>query len=269
MDGVRTCVALSLVFGAGCGGNALRLSQPAGGFTLTADDLSRLATRKIFFGHQSVGDNIMAGVKELMVSDPRLKLKILTSDAPHTIDGPALVESHIGSNGDPQSKADAFAAVLDKGMGRQGGIAFYKYCYVDIDAASDIPRLFESYRRGITGLKARYPALQIVHVTVPLTTVDSGAKAWVKSILGRTAARDVNRKRNEYNRLLLQNCATDPIFDLAAVESTYGNGSRSAFTHAGQQIFTLAPEYTTDGGHLNETGRLVAAEGLLRVLARL
>ena len=238
--------------------------------TPTAQDLSYVATQRIFFGHQSVGDDIVQGLKDVMARDPRLKLNIVNSADPQSVAGPAFIESHIGRNGDPQSKTDAFAAVLDKGMGREGGIAMYKYCYVDVDASTDVPRMFDNYRRGIDALKLKYPLLKIVHVTIPLTTVEPDAKAWVKGFLGRTTARDINRKRNEYNRLLVQTYGgRDPIFDLAEVESTHRDGSRSSFTYANQKIFTLAPEFTADGGHLNEAGRRAAAERLLHVLSQI
>ncbi len=245
----------------------MRPSSSANDNPLTAQDLAHLANLRIFFGHQSVGDDIVQGLKDVMASDPRLKLNIVNSADPQSVAGPAFIESHIGRNGDPPSKTQAFAAVVDRGMGREGGIAMFKYCYVDIDASTDIPRMFDNYRRGIDALKLKHPSLRIVHITVPLTTVEPGAKAWVKGILGRTTAREINRKRNEYNRLLVQTYGgTDPIFDLAEVESTHRDGSRSWFTFNNQKIFSLAPEFTVDGGHLNETGRRAAAQRLLRVL---
>ncbi|MCZ2076650.1 MAG: hypothetical protein LC130_16845, partial [Bryobacterales bacterium] len=113
-------------------------------------------------------------------------------------------------------------------------------------------------------------ALKFVHVTVPLTTVEPAAKAWIKSTLGKKTARAANLKRNRFNELLRKTYSgADPIFDLAEVESTYPDGSRSYFMHQENKIYTLVPEYTTDGGHLNRLGRRTAAERLLRVLAEM
>jgi len=36
-----------------------------------------------------------------------------------------------------------------------------------------------------------------------------------------------------------------------------------------QKVFIMLPQYTTDGGHLNEEGRKIVAEQLLIVLAEL
>ena len=237
---------------------------------LSDQQIARLEERKIFFGHQSVGDNILQGIRDLIADDPRLKLKIVNSSDPESVPGPALVESHIGENGNPQSKDEVLATILSKGMGKQGGIAMYKYCFVDIDASTDVRQMFYHYRSGIDALKLKYPSLKIVHITVPLMTVEPAMKAWIKSLLGRPTARDADAKRNAFNDLLRQTyTGIDPIFDLAEVESTHADGSRSFFLLGNEKIYTLAPEFTTDGGHLNERGRRVAAERLLLVLAGL
>ena len=154
-------------------------------------------------------------------------------------------------------------------MGSQGGVALYKYCFVDIGPDTDVQQLFENYRNEIADLTAKYPALVIVPVTDPLTTDDAGLRTWVKTMIGRPTSRDVNLKRNQFNTLLRKNYEGKPIFDLALVESTLSDGSRSYAVSGGQTIYTLAPEYTTDGGHLNEAGRQAAARQLLEVLAGL
>jgi hypothetical protein len=53
------------------------------------------------------------------------------------------------------------------------------------------------------------------------------------------------------------------------VESTYPDGRRETCAHKGKTCYSLVPEYTYDGGHLNETGRKKAAEQLLILLAKL
>ena len=229
-----------------------------------------LAAKKIYFGHQSVGGNIIQGITELMAEDPRIQLRIVDATDPASVQGPALVQSHIGRNGDPRSKNDAFAAVLDRGMGRQGGIAMYKYCYLDIEASTDVQQMFDEYRTGITALRAKYPALTIVHITAPLTTVETPLKLLVKQVLGRPTGRDLNAKRNQFNDLLRQEYGrTSPVFDLARVESTRPDGSRAFFVRRSDTVSMLAPELTSDGGHLNAAGRRAAAEQLLVLLAGL
>jgi lysophospholipase L1-like esterase len=61
----------------------------------------------------------------------------------------------------------------------------------------------------------------------------------------------------------------EPLFDIARVESTGPGRHPVFFEEKGQKIETLAPEYTSDGGHLNERGQAVVAKELLNVLSRL
>ena len=253
----------------GCGRKSAQVMEIHEAAPLSDQQISRLNAMKIFFGHQSVGANVIQGIRDIMDQDHRLKLNLVTSAEPQSVSGPAFVESLIGKNGNPRSKDKAFADILARGMGSQGGIALYKYCYVDIDPDTDVQQLFKNYSTEIADLTVRYPALTIVPVTVPLTTDEAGLRTWVKTMIGRPTSRDVNLKRNQFNALLRKNYAGKPFFDLAQIESTRPDGSRSYVVSHGQTIYTLAPELTTDGGHLNQTGRQAAARQLLEVLAGL
>jgi hypothetical protein len=263
-------IVLLLLTFSGCGRKAVESTRAVDEVTLSDQQACSLNTKTIFFGHQSVGDNIMQGVRDLMARDQRLKLNIVDSDSPETVSGPAFIESHIGENQKPQSKDKAFRTIMEKGIGLKGGIAMYKYCYVDIDSSTVVRQMFENYREGIAGLKQLYPMLKIVHITVPLTTVESKTKAWAKAILGKPTSRDANIKRNHFNNLLRQTYGnTDPIYDLAEAESTRPDGTRSFFMQGSERIFVLAPELTTDGGHLNEAGSRAAAQRLLLLLSKI
>jgi hypothetical protein len=232
--------------------------------TLTDQQARVLATQKVFFGHQSVGDNIVQGIRDILSADARLKLNLVESKSPEAVHAPAFVETHIGQNTDPQSKNSDLLAIMNQGF---AGIAMFKYCYVDIGETTDVQQMFNAYRATIDEVHHGHPGVRIVHTTVPLTTVDSSPKTWLKSILGRNTAQDDNIKRNHFNRLLLETYGNEPIFDLAKVESTHGDGSRSFFRNGNETIYTLAAEYTSDGAHLNQAGRQLAAGRLLQVLA--
>ena len=81
---------------------------------------------------------------------------------------------------------------------------------------------------------------------------------------------DSNIRKNKYNELLIKEYKDkEPVFDIAKFESTYSNGKRSTFTKQDKTWFSLAPEYTYDDGHLNETGRGKVAEQLLILLVNL
>lgn len=247
------------------------LADSAGSRTpmTTAAAMQALATRRVYFAHQSVGGNILAGVERLRAAHPAA-LRIVETRDPATVQGPAFVHVLAGRNTDPASKNADFLALLDARPARDGGIALLKYCYLDMRGDSDPAAVFAEYRRTVDAARVRHPDLTIVHVTMPLTTVEGTGKALVKRMMGKTTTREIALKRQQYNALLLREYAgREPVFDLAALESTGPGGARAAFRHGGETIFTLAPAYTDDGGHLNATGQQVIAERFVSLLATL
>jgi len=259
------CVALlclyPFIFSTG-GGNTLHTTIAPN--TLTDQQIRIVSNQRVFFGHQSVGDNIIQGIRDISASDPRLKLNIVESRHPETVSGPAFIETHVGQNTDPQSKNADFLAIVQQGF---EGIALLKYCYVDISQDTDVANVFHAYQATVERTRTNNPAVRIVHVTVPLTVADFTATGWLRSLLGRNSAQNDNIKRSQFNALLRQNYRTELLFDLADVESTRADGTRSFFKNGSGIAYTLAPEYTTDGGHLNAEGRRLAAQKLLEVLA--
>lgn len=228
-----------------------------------------LAQKRIYFGHQSVGFNILDGIKDVMRENPQIKLNIVETTDPAALDFPVLAHSRVGKNMDPKSKCDAFADSLGKGLGNKADIAFFKFCYVDAMAETNVDKVFDDYKATMAQLKTKYPQVKFVHMTVPVTTLQTGWKAVVKKILGRSVGGiEENIKREFLNeRIRSEYGAKDPVFDLAKIESTLPDGSRASFTKDGRTYYSLAPQYTDDGGHLNEIGRKWVAEQLLILLA--
>lgn len=231
------------------------------------DDVVRaVAGRKVFFGHQSVGGNILDGVNDVAPG----ALTVKEGRAPALFTGPAFVHTLIGKNEAPLEKIADFEAALDALDGAPQ-VAFFKFCYVDFDANTDAQALFDAYRAAHARLKAKYPRVTLVHVTVPLTTVQSGLKAWLKQKVTAQApwgARE-NAVRHRFNTLLRAQYAGEPLFDLAALESTRDDGTPFTVEVEGQPVPALVPAYSDDGQHLNRLGRRRVAEALLTFLARL
>jgi hypothetical protein len=145
-----------------------------------------------------------------------------------------------------------------------------KFCYVDLRAGHglDAEELLQRYIGLIDQLKERRPEIRIVHVTIPLRSDPPGWKTLIKRLLKRDTEEDAdNVLRNAFNDKLRHRFAGEPIFDLAAVQSTRSDGRRSQFRKNGSAIATLASEYTSDGGHLNGEGQRRAAAEFLRVAA--
>jgi hypothetical protein len=160
---------------------------------------------------------------------------------------------------------------MENGLGEKADIGFFKLCFVDIYAATDVQKVFGEYRSSMAELRKNNPKVTFVHVTTPLTIVQSGWKAFVKKIIWRSIdGYQDNIQREAFNELLRKEYkGNEPIFDLAMIESTLPDGRRAMFTKDGKAYPCLVPEYTNDGGHLNEKGRKIVAEQLLIFLASL
>lgn len=227
----------------------------------------KLGETRIFFGHMSVGFNIMEGIQDLMNDNRQIKVTLSESSDPALLKSPVFAHSRIGKNHDPLSKLDAFKQLLITGLGDVIDVAFLKFCFVDITEKTDIHELMKRYKETLDSLQKKNPKTKFIHVTVPLTTVEGGIKAFIKKLIGRHPDRYAdNITRNEYNDLLRKQYPPHQIFDLAAMESTLPDGTRATFSHQGRTYYCLAPEFTKDRGHLNSLGRQRTAVGLLRKL---
>ena len=58
----------------GCGRSVVGSTAVAKDANLTNEQVQSLNSKKIFFGHQSVGENIIQGLRDLIAEDPRLTL---------------------------------------------------------------------------------------------------------------------------------------------------------------------------------------------------
>jgi hypothetical protein len=229
----------------------------------------QLSKKKIYFGHQSVGNNILDGIRDVMKDHPQIALHITESPAKADLKSPVFAHSMVGKNSDPKSKIDEFSRNLRAGMGDEADIAFLKLCFVDILPQTDIVKVFEYYKHTMEEIKNKFPKTTFIHFTVPLTTKQIWLKEFVKGLIGKMNFYD-NVKRNEFNAMLRHAyVGMEPFFDLAKLESTFPDGSQSTFTKDGNIYAALVPDYTNDGGHLNEKGRRIVAEHLLVYLAQL
>ncbi len=234
---------------------------------LTQDNSTMIQNGRILFGHQSVGENILQGIREnaARAGEAPPRRVHLPNEQPGS--GAFLADVRLGTNGDPASKCEDFLKVAHTFPRGGLDVALMKFCYTDITAQTDVPAVFSLYRRAVDSLRAARPDVVIVHCTVPLTASTPTWKRFVKWILGRGEGSDQdNLKRAQYNDLLRETYKYEPIFDIASLESTLPDGSRSSFSSDGKKIYTLADQYTSDGGHLNEAGRSTVATAFVRVL---
>jgi len=235
---------------------------------ITTDDLARVSRTKVFFGHQSVGMNMLDGVRAVYAAHGMAAPVIEEGGAQPGRDGGFIDHAFIGENGNPLLKIQDFGAKMRSGIGQQVNVAMMKFCYVDINGGTDVNALFDSYRTIMAALQREFPDVTFVHVTVPLTTepgLRSKMKSWLTGSSG-SAADNVARER--LNTLIRRQYAGEHLFDLAAIESTAPDGSGATGSYQGQRYYALYNGYAADYGHLNGEGAQAVATALLKTIAR-
>lgn len=227
---------------------------------------SSLATRRVFFGHQSVGGNIVGGLQALG------GLRIVEGTDAAALSEPGFVHGYIGRNEDPDSKLKDFARVVRSGVGERADVAFFKFCYIDFTADTDVKALFERYRDTLAALEKEFPKTRFVHVTAPLVAVQRGWKGTLKNWMGKGAwGERENVRRHEYNELLraAYGNGRGALFDLAKLESTPPGGGQETFERDGRVYPSLVQSYTDDAQHLNGRGSEWVARALVTFLSGL
>lgn len=230
--------------------------------------VSRAARIKVFFNHQSVGENILLGVDGLVRGTGAVWTVVKMKQGPWPGE-PGLLHASLGENENPKSKMDAFGEALRSWSGEKPAVAMLKLCFVDVTASTDISKLLGYYQGTVNRLKSEFPTIVFGHVTVPLAREPDSLRVKIKRMLGRRVSEDsANLARTKYNQKLREMFPNDPVFDLEEIESTRPDGTRVWQRVAGERAYGLASEYASDSwGHLNERGARLAAIGLARFIA--
>lgn len=221
-------------------------------------ELEAVAKKRVVFAHQSVGYNILEGASKL-AADQGVALSIVETRQP-SAEGAGIFHFTAGQNGAPDKKISDYADTVSAANFPEVDVALMKLCYVDFSVNTDGLALAKSYTDVLQRLQKAHPATRFVAVTAPLTTVQSGAKAWVKGLLGRPTGETENGRRHQFNEYLRQHFGPGLLFDLAKIESEATGASR-------EDPPALQSELTNDGGHLNEKGQRLAGAAFLKLIA--
>ena len=228
---------------------------------------SAIADRTVYFGHQSIGNAVVAGVEEL-TREHVLPLRVVQTRDPAAVTGPAFVHFLAGQNRDYASKNAAVLRLVESRARAQRPVVLLKYCFVDLYAPADAPTMFEAYCDTVEAIQFEHPDVTVVHSTIPLTTVEGTFKSGAMQFAGRPTRREAAIARHRYNELVRAEFTdAQPIFDLARVEATQLDGTLAGFTAGGCMIETLASDNTDDGSHFNARCQRAVAETLLDVLS--
>lgn len=207
---------------------------------ISQTDLDTARALDIFFNHQSVGANILAGIDDLAADNPTRYAVTRQSGREanwyHTNNG--IGDYTLGSNGDPQSKVDGFVNDIDTlDYASHVRVALMKFCYSDISPSTAYTgqQVWDMYRPAMEALISSFPSVYFVWTTAPLRT--SG-----------------NQERHAFNVLVRDYINTNGgwLFDIADIEAYDTNGD----PHTDGGYPALVDAYTTDGGHLNDAGNV-------------
>jgi len=230
--------------------------------------IRQLADQKVYFGHQSVGYNILDGVQQWEDETGEDLSMVLSRDFASVKDIP-LVHFKIGTNGDPRGKVDDFVALVDQIPEEEQATVFFKFCFADFNENTEVDDLFDYFREKMLYLKDNHPNINFLVSTVPAMAVQKGWRGLAKRILGRAPYGYLqNMKLFEFNqRILTEFNGVLPVFDLAGIEASRPDGSRETFRYRGSEHACMPSYYASDFGHLNDFGARMVSYNLLAFLA--
>ena len=198
---------------------------------IPAGIVPQAAAVKILLQHASVGSNISDGLDALQADDASYDRSHFTFQA----------------RGNPgwQAKIDDFAAYVASHTIQYDAFTT-KLCYIDTDAN------WTYYRDVMEQVESSYPDSIFVWWTMPITTSDDTD----------------NDTRQTFNENVRTYCKANGkiLFDIADIESHAPDGTPQTGT-GGREIM-YAP-YSSDGGHLNDTGARRVASAYWVLAARL
>lgn len=234
---------------------------------INRDQLKNLQGKRVFFGHQSVGNNIISGLDSLIIRNSELSfIKIVDYDKfmdLNVTDDTTfyLIHAPVGKNGNPGSKLQDFEIKLESIQ--HINAAFLKFCFVDVTEETDVKLLYNNYIESISLLQSKYKNIDFAYFTIPLITKRNIFIRVLKKIYTLvTRNPDNSIKRNEFNSLL-RNTNNIKLFDIAYLESSADDNSVKKNNEF------LLKRYASDPGHLNEIGSEKVANHLLVFLSNI
>jgi len=210
----------------------------------------------IYFAHKSVGNNILDGMADLQAQDPgRYTIAVYSGGADWFVGNDGILHRSVGSNRYPQTKIDGFNSDIRSGGFHVADAAMMKFCPGDTPpfATMSAADTWVAYRDMMAGLEQDYPDVSFIWWTMPLATA---------------ADNRGNDEKAVFNALVRDYCASNgcPLFDIAVIES-YDPDGNPIVSSTGHEA--MWEGYSSDGAHLNETGRQRVASAIWWLLARI
>lgn len=215
--------------------------------------LNKARKLNVFFGHQSVGWNILEGLESLASeNNARYRVNIIENPPPGWFaTNTGIGHADIGENGNPIFKIRDFNTKVSKhpGYGRNLNAALVKICFADINSQTNVKEIWNEYVSNMDNLKRRFPNLTLVWCTCPIVSNES------------------NERREAFNKLVREYCQNSHsmLYDIADIEA-YTPASKVCVMGS-QKI--LCKTYSQDGEHPDsDAGKQRLARGWWWMLAR-
>ncbi len=252
-----------------CGGGGV--ANVCGSSNDLGSALKGLAKKRVFFGHHSVGAEILGlwaaftaspdgaewGIEKILADHAGSGVSVVDDSALNlALSAGQIANASPGDNGDPLSKLQGFDQAIRGGVGSQVDVAFFKFCFVDFPIPSSPTFTLAQYKATLDALQTDYPNVRFIHVTAPLSEAQA---AWH------------NDDRDAWNQALRAAYPAADIFDLADFESLGPSGARetAVATDEAQHPCLASAWAAGDGGHLNQAGADMLAQKLVLYLGNL
>lgn len=234
----------------------------------TADDATAVGQGRVFFAHQSVGQNLIDALPEVTSRLGVAEIPVTGIDEADR----GIAEVAIGVNGDPLGKLEEFASLLRGGLAHRVDIAVLKFCFMDFEPpAPPAEEVFEAYRATMGELETEFPDVTFVYTTVPLVT-DRTIGDRVQNLLGRSTHRlpTHNVAREEFNsRIRAEYAGTGRLFDIASFVAADAGGTVTYRESGGREYAAMDGRLAADPGHLNPDGAAFIGSAFVAFLAGL
>ena len=260
MTRLPTAIAAAVLL-TGCNTNtSTEMTTPTADTTasLSRSDWDLLRTQTIYFGHQSIGTNVLDGLAQIAEGERWPALRVVEAASVPNAEA-VLLHNKVGQNGDPTSKIVDFKRGLEAGVGAHADIALMKFCFWDIRADTDVNQVFADYQNMVSTMAKAFPRLTLMHATVPLVVRDNDWRARIRRMLGQQVPTDLDNAKREVLNQQIRAAYGTRVFDIARAEVD------GPIASAG--VPYLADGFSSDGAHLNQAGRRQVAAAFVRSLA--
>ena len=148
----------------GCGETKREEEKMAAVTQISPEEWQALAQKRVAFGHQSVGQNILDGM-QFLASQAGASLPIVKSRSPVASGG--INHFFVGQNEKPLSKLADFASALESDAAQGTDIALVKFCYLDFNGDSNAKEIADQYIATLDRLGQKFPNT-LFHAFLPI-----------------------------------------------------------------------------------------------------